>query len=61
MVLAIPALGGRIDCFIRPFTIGSGSNFMFKPLGTMMLQIHYRVMAVLNAVGTVWVAGITAL
>lgn len=34
---------------------------MPKPLGTMMLQIHYRVMAVLNAVGTAWVAGITVL
>jgi TRAP-type mannitol/chloroaromatic compound transport system permease small subunit len=32
-----------------------------KSLGTMMLQIHYRVMAVLNAVGTAWVAGITVL
>ncbi len=34
---------------------------MPKPLGTLMLQIHYRVMAVLNAVGTAWVAGITIL
>ncbi len=26
-----------------------------------MLQVHYRVMAVLNAIGTAWVAGITVL
>jgi TRAP-type mannitol/chloroaromatic compound transport system permease small subunit len=32
-----------------------------KELGTRMLQIHYRIMAVLNAIGTAWVAGITVL
>jgi len=32
-----------------------------KPLGTIMLQLHYRVMEVLNAIGTAWVAGITVL
>ena len=26
-----------------------------------MLRIHYKVMAVLNAIGTAWVAGITVL
>lgn len=61
MINAIPALWGRNDCLIRPFTTGSGRNLVPKPLGTMMLQIHYRLMAVLNAIGTSWVAGITVL
>ncbi len=32
-----------------------------KTLGTLLLQFHYKVMAVLNAIGTAWVAGITVL
>ena len=34
---------------------------MPKAVGTLMLRIHYKVMAVLNAIGTAWVAGITVL
>ena len=34
---------------------------MPKPLENLMFRVHYRVMAVLNAIGTAWVAGITVL
>ena len=34
---------------------------MPKAGGTLMLRIHYKIMAVLNAIGTAWVAGITVL
>ena len=34
---------------------------MPKAVGTLLLRIHYKVMAVLNAIGTAWVAGITVL
>jgi len=32
-----------------------------KPLENLMFRVHYRIMAVLNAIGTAWVAGITVL
>ena len=34
---------------------------MPKPLENLMFRVHYRIMAVLNAIGTAWVAGITVL
>lgn len=34
---------------------------MPKAVGPLMLRIHYKVMAVLNAIGTAWVAGIAVL
>ncbi len=36
-------------------------EFVLKAFGDMLLQIHHKVMAVLNAIGTAWVAGITVL